>query len=122
MTGESIFHIIRRHRDASDMLIVARPVYTVQGDVHLNPSNKFTGLIYFVAFLQHLQKALFGVSVFGQSGNLWMIDDRGGVSGASNPAHIGQSLETLLSSAPTTANEVSFSYLLSMMQMGVPGQ
>jgi hypothetical protein len=74
MTGESIFHIIRRHRDASDMLIVARPVYTVQGDVHLNPSNKFTGLIYFVASLQHLQKALFGVSVFGQSGNLW--DDR----------------------------------------------
>ena len=120
MTGESVFHIIRRHHDATDILIVARPVYTVQGEVHLNPSNKFTGLIYFVTTLKHLHTALFGVPVFGENGNLWMIDDQGWVSGASNAAQIGKPLETLLSSAPTTANEVSFSYLLSMMQMGVP--
>ena len=47
MTGQSTFKVIARYGDVRDLLVIVKPVYTVQGEVRLHPTNKFSGLIIF---------------------------------------------------------------------------
>ena len=90
MTGESVFKVIPSSHDDQDTLVIVRPVYTVQGDVHLNPSNKFSGLIFFTASLNRLQEKLLGDCILGESGYPMIIDEEGKLVVARNPDYLGK--------------------------------
>jgi hypothetical protein len=45
LTGDTAYQVIHRHWNETDVLAIAKPVYTVQGEVQLHPNNKFAGLL-----------------------------------------------------------------------------
>ena len=45
LTGKPVAQVLRSEYRKSHVLVIARPVYTVQGEVRIHPNNKFTGLI-----------------------------------------------------------------------------
>ncbi len=96
MTGKSAFEVIRRNHNSSDLLIIAIPVYTVQGKVKMHPSNKFSGLLYFTLSLKHLNKRLFNFPVFGKSGYPWVLSDNGVLVGTKNKEHLGKNINEVL--------------------------
>ena len=40
LTGNSLFQVIRRQKNGSDYLVIAMPVYTIQGDGHCSHQSK----------------------------------------------------------------------------------
>lgn len=97
LTGKSKFQVIRGENNGRDMLVIAQPVYTVQGEVHLNPSNKFSGLIFFVTSLERLQSYFFSSSSFGEQGYPWIIDSEKLLISTSNAGHLGKRFAEFLS-------------------------
>ena len=97
MTGKSVFTVVRKYRDGRDRLIIACPVYTVQGKLHMNPSNKYSGLIIFSIPLNRLQKVLFASAMFGKNGYPWMIDEKELLVSTANNEHIGKRFDEFLS-------------------------
>ncbi len=121
MTGKSIFRVIRRQHDATDTLVIVRPVYTVQGQVHLNPSNKFSGLILFVASLQGLQTTLFDLSLFGSNGAFWMLDEQGWLVGGTDRLAIGKSLASMLPATFMATDKGQLQPLVATILSGTSG-
>lgn len=95
-TGKSHFRVIRINKDGSDFLVVALPVYTVQGDVHLNPSNKFAGIIFFTTPLHKLNNFLFTASSFGMRGYPWIITPETLLVSTADTPHLGKQFNEFL--------------------------
>lgn len=90
LTGKSKYQVIRKRNNGSDYLVIAQPVYTLQGDAHLNPSNKFSGLIFFVTTLDRLQSYFFSSSSFGDKGYPWIITSEKLLISTANTGHLGK--------------------------------
>jgi PAS domain S-box-containing protein len=118
MTGKSLFKVIRRSSDGEDMLVIARSVYTVQGEVHLNPSNKFAGLILFTLSLNRFQEKFLGTSVFGKKGYPWILDEAGLVVATANEQYLGRTLEEIYSSNHPISEKETILKLFKKMQSG----
>ena len=96
-TGKSLFRVIRQRNDGSDHLVIAVPVYTIQGDVHLNPSNKFSGIVFFMSSLNRLQEYFFSAANFGERGYPWIITEEMLLLCTVNASHIGKRFPEFLS-------------------------
>ena len=59
LTGSSAFAVLKNYQGIVDRIIVAKPVYTVQGELRLHPNNKFSGLLLFTISLDKLNKSIF---------------------------------------------------------------
>lgn len=90
LTGASSFKVIRRQNDGGDYLVIALPVYSIQGDVHLNPSNKFSGIVFFMTTLNSLQEYFFSGANYGERGYPWIIDEKMLLICTANVSHIGR--------------------------------
>ena len=121
ITGESTVEVIRRHHDGTDLLVIAKPVYTVQGEIRLHPNNKFSGLIYFTLSLEHLNKHVFDFSVFGQSGHPWVLTGDGLVVGTHDPKQLGKTVEELLPASLLPSEQSGFLNILDRMRAGQSG-
>jgi PAS domain S-box-containing protein len=121
MTGKSLFRVIRRQQDNTNLLVVAKPIYTVQGKVLLHPSNKFSGLLFFTIPLNRLQKQLFSLSVFGQNGAPWMIDEQGLLVATGNEHFLGMTFTDLLSSTLSTPEQEEIQQMIEQMRSGKEG-
>lgn len=121
MTGASQLHALRRHHDDTDVLVIARPVYTVQGEVHLNPSNKFAGLLLFTISLRRLQEQFLDVPVFDKNGALWVLDADGLLLATVHQAHRGKLLTKVLPDFATGHGRQQFLQLVAQMRQGEEG-
>ena len=121
MTGHSLFWVVPRQPDGTDVLLVAQPVYTVQGDAHLNPSNKFSGLLVFMLSLHHLEQRVLEMSTFGKNGHLWMTDDHGRFVGTSNDQYLGKTLQEIPASVLIPAEQEQLLELVQTMRTGAEG-
>ncbi len=121
MTGHSLLWVVPRQPDGTDVLLVARPVYTVQGDAHLNPSNKFSGLLVFTLPLPHLEQRVLEMSTFGKNGHLWMTDDHGRFVGTPNAQYLGKTLQEISASALISAEQEQLLELVETMRTGAEG-
>lgn len=97
LTGKTFFRVMRRHNDGRDLLVIARPVYTIQGDVHLNPSNKFAGIVFFTTSLNYLQEYFFSAAGYGERGYPWFIDENRLLICTANESHRGKRFDEFLS-------------------------
>ncbi|WP_108650984.1 histidine kinase dimerization/phospho-acceptor domain-containing protein [Dongshaea marina] len=95
MTGASSIEVIRRDGSASDLLVFAIPVYTVQGKVRMHPTNKFAGLLYFTVSLKKLNQHLFDFPHYGKSGFPWVMTGRGVIVGSEVPRFLGKEISEL---------------------------
>ncbi len=118
-TGKSKYQVIRKHNNGNDMLVIAQPVYTVQGDVHLNPSNKFSGLIFFVTSLERLQGYFFASSSFGEQGYPWIIDSEQLLVNTANAGHLGKRFAEFL---PLELPKEDHHYINVILQKMVAGE
>jgi PAS domain S-box-containing protein len=121
MTGRSSFQVISRDQAESGMLVIAKPVYTTQGEVRLHPSNKFSGLIYFTISLEHLQDRLFGFSSLDDGGIPWVITGEGLLVGSGNRAHLGRYIQEVLPIGMTAAEAQVFLGIVERMRAGEKG-
>ncbi|MDJ0893939.1 MAG: ATP-binding protein, partial [Alphaproteobacteria bacterium] len=96
LTGQSVFRVIRRNNDDSDFLIIAKPVYTVQGEIRLHPNNKYSGLIYFTVSLKRLNEQLFHFHHLSRTHSHWIIDEQGLLVSAQNQTLIGKTVDDVL--------------------------
>lgn len=119
LTGKSKYQVIRKGNDGRDFLVIAQPVYTVQGDVHLNPSNKFSGLIFFVTSLERLQHYLFSSSSFGDKGYPWIITPERLLISTVNTSHLGKRFEEFL---PLELPQKEHHYIVDILQKMVDGE
>jgi len=58
--------------------------------VHLNPSNKFSGIVFFMTSLNSLQEYFFSGANYGQRGYPWIINKEMLLICTVNVSHIGQ--------------------------------
>lgn len=119
LTGQSHLKVIRRNHDGTDYLVIAQPVYTVQGDVHLNPSNKFSGIIFFITPLMKLQSYFFDFSYFGNRGYPWIITPDKLLVSTGNSMHLGKRFNEFL---PLELNAEDQRDILKVLGKMVDGQ
>ncbi|MFQ5773134.1 MAG: response regulator [Kiloniellaceae bacterium] len=121
MTGKSAFRVIRRNRDATDMLVIAKPVYTVQGKVRLHPNNKFSGLIYFTVSLERLNREYFQLSPAADRAVHLAITNDGLVVSADDSALVGKTVDELLPATLSRAEKDGFLAVVDRMSKGEKG-
>ncbi|MBU1565156.1 MAG: response regulator [Proteobacteria bacterium] len=96
MTGKQLARVIRKRRDGSDFLVIAQPVFAVQGKVHFTPSNKYVGTLIFISTLDKFQAQLFPQLVFGERGYPWIISEESLVLVTGNDVHRGKTFAEFL--------------------------
>ena len=96
MTGKQLTRVIRAKHDGSDFLVIAQPVFTIQGKVHFTPSNKYAGTVIFVLTLDRLQTQLFPQLTFGARGYPWIINKEGLILVSGNDDHRGRTFAEFL--------------------------
>jgi PAS domain S-box-containing protein len=96
MTGDPTFEVIRRNGDASDLLVIANPVYTVQGDVRMHPNDKFSGLVYFTISLSRLNQAIFELKPSDSRSVHWVFADDNLLIGTENQELVGRTVDEIL--------------------------
>ncbi|MDH3604530.1 MAG: cache domain-containing protein, partial [Candidatus Tectomicrobia bacterium] len=121
MTGKSISKVIRRHQDNIDVLVITRPIYTVQGEVHLNPSNKFSGLLLFTIPLHKLQENILAQTHVNSNGSLWVINDQGLIVGTPNEEMLGKSIDEIIPETLAQNKPGHISYIIEKMRTGEEG-
>lgn len=122
MTGKSLFQVVRERMDGTDFLVIAQPVYTVQGRVHLNPTNKFSGILYFITTLNQLQKYFFSSSLFGERGYPWIITPEKLIINTANTQHLGEKFDDFLPNELSPAKRKAIEDILAKMVKGETGQ
>lgn len=120
-TGNSVFQVIRKEYNGSDFLVIAQPVYTVQGDVHLNPSNKFSGLLFFIITLNELQNYFFSTSYLGDRGYPWIIDEEALLVSTANFLHLGKRFSEFLPKELQEDQQQEILAILEKMKKGQKG-
>lgn len=121
ISGRSMVQVIRIRRDSTDYIVLAQPVYTVQGEVHLNPSNKYSGTLVFIISLDYLQNRLFPSLSFGKRGYPWIIDENGLLLITANDAHRGRLFSEFLPSELPAGEEESLMKIIDKMRRGESG-
>lgn len=121
MTGKSLFRVIRTLNDGSDYLVITLPVYTVQGNVHLNPSNKFSGILFFTTPLKRLNKYFFATSNFGNRGYPWIITPQTLLISTANEMHLGRRFNEFLPDELPPDQQVGILTILEKMVKGGSG-
>ncbi len=121
MTGKSISKVVHRQQDQVDVLVVTRPVYKVQGEVHLNPSNKFSGLLLFTIPLPQLQETILAQTHVNTNGALWVINEQGLVVGTANENILGKSIYEIMPEPDTQPRPGHISYIVEKMRSGEQG-
>lgn len=121
MTGKPSVEVIRRNRNGSDLLVIAIPVYTVQGKIRMHPSNKFSGLLYFTLSLSHLNERLFNFPVFANSGYPWVMSDGEVLVGTANKDHLGKRVGEVLPNNLRPTELVPFLDIINKIRRGERG-
>ena len=96
LTGKSAFSLVERGGGQASLLVIAKPVYTVQGEIRLHPNNKFSGLLYFTVTLDRLQERFFKFSGLVGSARYWVLTDDRTVVGSSDASWLDQAIESVL--------------------------
>jgi hypothetical protein len=120
LTGDTAYKVIHRHWNGTDVLVIAKPVYTVQGEVQLHPNNKFAGLLLFTVSLHHLNRDILDLPTFGRSGFFWVITDEGVVVGAERGPLLGKQVADLSSHFPRKSRD-AFLQIVGRMRHGSSG-
>ena len=121
MTGRSGLVVIRRGTDGNDLLLIAKPVYTVQGKVRLHPSNKFAGLLYFTISLKRFNSVMGNLPDFGGTGTHLIVTNQGLVVSSNNVNTIGKTIEELLPVTSSASEKAVFSEIIERMRQGRKG-
>lgn len=121
LTGKTQFQTIRTNMDGSDQLIIALPVYTVQGSVHLNPSNKFAGILFFTTSLTKLNDYFFSASFFGEKGYPWIVSSEKLIISTANQSHLGKKFKEFLPEELSRARQGEILTILDKMVEGKSG-
>ncbi len=121
MTGKSSFQVISRRGDDSDLLVIARSVYTTQGEVRLHPSNKFSGLLYFTISLDRLQDTLLDFSNLESRGVPWVITGEGVLVGTQDEKRLGRAIEDALPARFSPNERQAFLALVERMRAAERG-
>ncbi len=116
LTGHTLFRALPARGDQPAALLVVRPVYTVQGQVHLNPSNKFSGLLIFTLPLGQLRHETLALSTFGDHGDLWIIDETGRFVIWGDEAQLGKRVDDFDADALTPSQRARLQTLLNAIQ------
>ncbi|WP_108652117.1 histidine kinase dimerization/phospho-acceptor domain-containing protein [Dongshaea marina] len=74
MTGKPGVKIFPQIDPSNDFMVIAVPVYTIQGTPKLHPNNKFSGLLYFTVSISNLYNRVYNPNAFGQNSLLWTMD------------------------------------------------
>jgi hypothetical protein len=120
LTGETVYQVIHRNWNGNDVMVIAKPVYTVQGEVQLHPNNKFAGLLLFAVSLHRLNRDILDLPTFGRGGFFWVITDEGVVVGAERGPLLGQQIAELSSRFPRRARD-AFLRIVGRMRRGSSG-
>jgi PAS domain S-box-containing protein len=94
-TGRTIIKVIKEQNSEEVILVFAKPVYTVQGEIRLHPNNKFSGVLAFSTRLKKLNQNFFQKTVVGRNGESIVVMPEGLIVGASNGNAIGQRIDGL---------------------------
>jgi len=121
LMGKPFVEVMHRRGDGGDLLVVGRPVYTVQGEVSLHPSNKFSGVIYFVTSLSRLSQTVFEFNRSKSTAQFSVVSHKGRLIGASNRSLLGRSISEFLSSGVLHKDRQQFSALFEQMRKGKEG-
>ena len=120
LTGDTAYQVIHRNWNGNDVLVIAKPVYTVQGEVQLHPNNKFAGLLLFSVSLHRLNRDVLDLPTFGRSGFFWIVTDEGVVVGAERGPLLGRHVAELSSRFPREARD-AFLRIAGRMRHGSNG-
>ena len=101
-------------------MVIAKPVYTVQGEVQLHPNNKFAGLLLFDVSLHRLNRDILDLPTFGPGGFFWVITDEGVVVGAERGPLLGRQIADLSLRFPRRARD-AFLQIVGRMRRGSSG-
>jgi hypothetical protein len=118
--GETIHDIVQGHGNTAPILVIAKPVYTIQGEVHLHPNNKFAGLLLFTISLDRLNRNILDLPSFGRGGFFFVMTDQGVIVGAERGPLLGTAASELTRDYPEVAKD-GFLKLLARMRKGATG-
>ncbi|MCF6238053.1 MAG: response regulator [Candidatus Marinimicrobia bacterium] len=121
LTGKSLFRVVSQRNDGTDFLVIALPVYTVQGKIHLNPSNKFSGIIFFVTTLDDIQQYFFSTATFGKGGYPWAITEDTLLVSTHNTLHRGKKFADFLPEELSGAESSGILAIIDKMKNGESG-
>src|ERR1051326_5019440 len=121
MTGASLLQVMRHHQNGTDVLLLARPIYTVQGTVLVHPNNKFSGLLVFTIPLQRFQDKLLRGARFGQNGIVWAMTDQGLFVGTGHTQHLGKTVAEVWPSPSATRDSQDILDVVARMRAGEEG-
>ncbi|MGZ9190329.1 MAG: cache domain-containing protein, partial [Nitrospira sp.] len=120
LTGKTAHQVLTLRDGASQVLAIAKPVYTIQGEAHTYPNNKFAGLLIFTISLDRLNRNILDLPAFGPSGFFLVTTDRGIIVGAERGTLLGRSAEDLAKNYPRFA-KADFLRILARMRNGETG-
>jgi len=121
LTGESVYKIVKRRRDSSSVLVIARPVHTVNVRGHGSAVKDFSGLIYFTISMPRLSGEFFDLPMFGRHGFNLAITDDGMVVGAADSNLLGHHVDELLPDFLTAPEREDFTAVIDRMRKGEKG-
>jgi diguanylate cyclase (GGDEF)-like protein len=105
LTGQTVYQVVHHSWNSSDLLVIAKPVYTVQGEVKMHPNNKFAGLLVFTISLQRLNRNILDLPAFGRSGYFWVMSDEGIIVGAERGTLLGRPASDISANFPSLSRD-----------------